>query len=146
MVIPDLRSLILCLAVVSVTLAFCMFYFLKERKTYPGFLNWAMGVLLFSIGIFFVGLRDVLSDFFSIVLANVLSLGSLIILYSGFKIFVHKKITRYAHLSVLIIFTFCISFFTYIIPSLLIRIILISIMMTIYFLLIIKILSKDVKA
>ncbi len=144
--IPDLRSLILCLVVVAVTLTLCMFYFLNERKTYPGFLNWAMGLLLFSTGMSFICLREFLSDFVSIILANTLILSSIIIFYSGFMAFVQKKINLYGHLSVLIIYTFCLSFFTYIIPYLLIRIIMISVLMALYFLFILRILSKDIKA
>ncbi len=142
---PDLRSLILSLCVVAVTLTLCMGYFLRERKTYPGFLNWTIGILLFSIGIFFIGLWEVLPDFISIILANTLILSSLIVFYSGFPAFVQKKIHLYSHLPVLIIYTFCLSFFTYIIPGLLIRIILISAFLIIYFLFIIRILFKDIR-
>ncbi|MFA5904807.1 MAG: response regulator [Desulfobacula sp.] len=146
MIVPDLRSLILSLAVVTITLALCMVYFLRERKTYPGFLNWTIGILLFSAGILFIGLRDFFSDFVSIILGNSIIFCAIIIFYSGFTAFVNKTINRYAHLSVLVIYTFCLSFFTYIIPSLLIRIILLSFLLTIYFILIIQILSKDIKA
>src|SRR3989339_859168 len=117
---PDLRTLMLCLVIVTVTLALCMLYFLSERKTYPGFLNWTLSFFLFSAGIVFIGLREFLSDFISIVLGNVL--------YSGFAAFVQRKINLYVHLSALIIYTFCVSFFTYIIPSLLVRIILVSLL------------------
>ncbi|OGR60173.1 MAG: hypothetical protein A3J80_09850 [Desulfobacula sp. RIFOXYB2_FULL_45_6] len=144
--VPDLQSLILCLVVVTATLTLCMFYFLSERKTYPGFLNWAGGILLSGVGILLIGLREFLSDFISVILANMLIIGSLIIFYSGFMAFVQKKISRYGHLSVFIIYTFCQSFFTYIIPSLLSRIILISILLAAYFLFIIRVLSRDIKA
>lgn len=143
--VTDLRSLILCLVVVAVTLTLCMLYFLNERKTYPGFLPWTLGFFLFSAGIIIIGLREFLSDFISIVLGNVLISGSSIFFYSGFAAFVQRKINLYVHLSVLIIYTFCISFFTYIIPSLLVRIILVSILIIIYCLLMFRILSRDIR-
>jgi signal transduction histidine kinase/DNA-binding response OmpR family regulator len=141
----DLRSLILCLVVVTVTLTLCMLYFLNERKTYPGFLNWTLGFFLFSAGIVLIGLREFLSDFVSIVLGNVLISGAGIVFYSGFAAFVQRKINLYVHSSALIIYTFCVSFFTYIIPSLLIRIILISLLIILYFLQVLRILSKDIR-
>src|SRR3989339_154647 len=144
--VTDLRSLILCLVVVAVTLTLCMLYFLSERKTYPGFLHWTLGFFLFSTGIVIIGLREFLSDFISIVLGNVLISGSSIFFYSGFAAFVQRKINLYIHLSALILYTFCISFFTYIIPSLLIRIILVSILIIIYCILMLRILSKDIRA
>jgi len=143
---PDLRTLILCLVVVTVTLTLCMVYFLSQRKTYPGFLNWTLSFFLFSAGISFIGLREFLSDFISIVLGNVFISGAGIIFYSGFAAFVQKKINLYAHFSVLIIYTFCVSFFTYIIPSLLVRIILVSLLIMLYFLIVLRILTKDIKA
>ncbi|MCM2286643.1 MAG: response regulator [Desulfobacula sp.] len=143
--VTDLRSLILCLVVVTVTLTLCMLYFLSERKTYPGFLHWTLSFFLFSAGIVLIGLREVLSDFVSIVLSNVLISGAGIVFYSGFAAFVQKKINLYVHLSALIIYTFCVSFFTYIIPSLLVRIILVSLLMILYFLLVLKILSKEIR-
>ena len=143
---PDLRTLMLCLVIVTVTLALCMAYFLSERKTYPGFLNWTLGILLLSAGVSFIGLREFLSDFVSIILGNTLIFSAGIIFYSGFTAFVQKKFNLYVHLSALIIHTFCLSFFTYIIPSLLARIILISLLMILYFLLDLRVLSKDIRA
>jgi signal transduction histidine kinase/DNA-binding response OmpR family regulator len=143
--VTDLRSLILCLVVVAITLTLCMLYFLNERKTYPGFLNWTLSFSLFSAGIIFIGLREFLSYFISIVLGNVLISGAGIVFYSGFAAFVCKKINLYVHLSALIIYTFCVSFFTYIIPSLLVRIILVSLLIILYFLLSLRILSKDIR-
>ncbi len=143
--ILDLRSLIVSLTIVNITLTLCMVYFLRKRKTYPGFLSWTIGILLFSIGMFLIGLREILSGFVSIVLANTLIVSSLIIFYSGFKAFIHKRISLYGHLSVLTVYTFCLSFFTYVIPSLFVRITLISILMITYFLFIVRLLSKDIK-
>jgi signal transduction histidine kinase/DNA-binding response OmpR family regulator len=141
----DLRSLILCLVIVTVTLTLCMLYFLSERKTYPGFLNWTLSFFLFSAGIVFIGLREFLSDFVSIVLGNVLISGAGIVFYSGFAAFVQKKINLYIHLAAFVIHAFCVSFFTYIIPSLLVRIILVSLLIILYFLLILRILSRDIR-
>jgi signal transduction histidine kinase/DNA-binding response OmpR family regulator len=143
--VTDLRSLILCLVVVTVTLTLCMLYFLSERKTYPGFLNWTLSFFLFSAGIILIGLRESLSDFVSIVLGNVLISGAGIVFYSGFAAFVQRKINLYVHLSALIIYTFCFSFFTYIIPSLLVRIILVSLLIILYFLPVLRILSRDIR-
>jgi len=141
----DLRSLILCLVIVTVTLTLCMLYFLSERKTYPGFLNWTLSFFLFSAGIVFIGLREFLSDFVSIVLGNVLISSAGIVFYSGFAAFVQKKINLYIHLAAFVIHAFCVSFFTYIIPSLLVRIILVSLLIILYFLLILRILSRDIR-
>nr|NJM04506.1 hypothetical protein [Desulfobacula sp.] len=145
MMTPDLYSLILCLVAVTVTLTLCMAYFLSRRKTYPGFLHWTLSFFLFSGGILFIGLRAFLPAFVSIVLGNVLLSGAGIVFFSGFVAFVQKKINLYIHLSVLIIYTFSVSFFTYIIPSLLVRIILISLLIILYFLLVLGILSRDIK-
>ncbi|NOX35682.1 MAG: response regulator [Deltaproteobacteria bacterium] len=141
----DVRSLFLSLAVVTITLSFCMLCFKNSRKTYPGFLNWTLGFLLFSSGVFLLGLRQVVFDFFSIIIANSIIVGALIIFYSGFTAFVKKKANYYIHLSFLTIYIFCQSFLTYIAPDINLRISLISLAIAIYFFCISKILLKDIR-
>ncbi len=142
----DLRSLILSLAVVTVTLSFCMFYFYYSRKTYPGFLHWASGFFGISCGLFLVSLRDRIPEFFSIIIGNSIVLASFILFYSGFVFFAQKKMNYYLHLIFFVIFLFCFSILTYIFPSFHLRISIISFAIAIYFFGITRILTTHLNA
>ncbi|MCP3871896.1 MAG: hypothetical protein GY699_01920, partial [Desulfobacteraceae bacterium] len=141
----DFRSLIISLVVVTVTLAFCMFYFFSSRKTYPGFLNWTIGFLGMGTGLLLIGLRDRIPDFFAIVIGNSIVLASFILFYLGFVLFAKKDKKYSLHLIFFSIFLFCFSILTYIIPSAYLRTSLLSIYIAIYCSGIVKISINDLK-
>lgn len=142
----DIRSLFLSLAAVTITLTFCMIYFMKARKTYPGFKSWTIGFFMFSSGIFLVGLRNLLPDFLSIVFANIILFLSMIIFYSGFVRFAHGRINIPLHSGLLVAYIILQTIFTYIVPSINFRISLISFSIAFYFALSSRVLFTDIRS
>jgi diguanylate cyclase (GGDEF)-like protein len=77
----------LATAVVQITLAAIMLFFLHTRKTYPGFGNWATSQALWSIGFVLLVLRGIVSDFASIVVGNYLIICGMAFFYDGLGAF-----------------------------------------------------------
>lgn len=141
----DVRSIFLALSVVTITLTFCLFYFMYSSKTYPGFLNWTIGFLLFGCGILLISLRQVLPDLFSVLLAHAVVFMSLILFYSGFTAFAQKKINIYLHLSWWVLYVFIICYFTFFNPDTNLRLSLSSLSIALYFSCTIRVLQKDIR-
>ncbi len=98
MFILDIRTIFLCLGVVTVALAVCMFYFSTSQKTYPGFSSWALGFLSFSAGIVLLSMRHQIPDIISIIIGNSFIYLSILAFYAGFMTFAQKNITLRRHL------------------------------------------------
>ena len=76
--ILDMRTLWVMIAVVAISLVICFLHFFISHKTYSGVGKWVVAIALLGISIFLVGMRDILSDFFSIIIANVLVFSSVV--------------------------------------------------------------------
>lgn len=142
----DVQSLIIASGIVTITLAFCLFFFRISRKTYPGFLNWIMGFILFSIGIFLNGFRGSIPEFFPVIISNSLFYFSLMLFYFGFALFAGKKANLSNHLFFLFSFLLMHTFFAYGYNVTYLRAVLISLYITFYYYLIFRILIKEIKA
>ncbi len=145
MIALDIRSLILAIGVVTISLAFCMLFFMGSRKTYPGFLNWTIGFLMFSCGMFLIGLRNIIPHFISIIGGNGLVYISLVFSYSGFLLFAKKKFNLPIHLVFLVCIILAHSFLTYAIESAPLRTVLVSLSISLYYILITRILLTDIR-
>lgn len=77
----------LATAVVQITLAAIMLFFLHTRKTYPGFGKWAASQALWSIGFVLLILRGIIPDFVSIVVGNYLIICGMALFYDGLVAF-----------------------------------------------------------
>ena len=104
------------------------------RKTFPGFRDWTLGSGLSALSVLLIGLRHVLPDFISIVVANTFGIIAMFFFYRGFKLFANEKLNIHLHLTFIVIyFVFLFPFFTYVTPHLETRIVIASITTAGYF-------------
>src|SRR5690242_14216954 len=90
----DVRTLLVVHTIVSVTLALLMVVFWQSHRRMPGLGQWTLGTVLLALGILFGGLRGFISDFLSIVAANVVGVLSLAAYWNGIRLF-HGRPARW---------------------------------------------------
>jgi signal transduction histidine kinase len=83
----DVRTLMLVHSLVSLTLAIVMVVFWRGHRSTPGLGYWTLGTVLLGIGVLGGGLRGVISDFLSIVVANVVGVVSIAAYWNGIRRF-----------------------------------------------------------
>ncbi|MCK5098232.1 MAG: PAS domain S-box protein, partial [Desulfobacteraceae bacterium] len=111
-----------------------MGYYSYSRKTYSGFNAWTIATILQALGSLFIGLRTVLPDFITIILANLFLFSGMFLIYYGFKSFADEKVKIVFNIIILLVFSLILfPFFTYTAPSANARIILFSVVIAGYF-------------
>ncbi|MCG8620218.1 MAG: hypothetical protein MI802_28700, partial [Desulfobacterales bacterium] len=128
----DVRSLLIALAVVSITLSLCLFHFMASRKTYPGFSKWPLAFIWLSVGVLFISMQGILPMVIAVGLGNSLVFFGAYLFYSGFVIFSGRPTVKPPHLIGFGIFITCYLLFLLIIPSLPMRICLVSMVLATY--------------
>jgi signal transduction histidine kinase len=83
----DIRTLFIVHSLVSVTLAVLMVVFWRGHRSTPGLAQWTFGVTLVGLGIVAGGLRGLIPDFLSIVVANVFGVVALAAFWNGIRLF-----------------------------------------------------------
>ena len=121
------RSLSLFSGFLSACLFISLIFIYKNRKTYPGFKQWTLGYLFNFLGFVFLSLRNILPDFITIVLANLLVVLCFILLARGLICFTESKQNIWMDILPPVIFILFVSCFVYVFPNLTMRIIILSI-------------------
>lgn len=123
----DLRSFVLVIGLANIIMCCGLFYTRLHLKTYAGFLHWAMSMVCGSCGLVLIGLRLILPDFITVILANVLLVISATLLVLGIGKFYRLRFPIWP--LALLNTSFCVAFgfFTYVSPSISVRILLSSI-------------------
>ena len=104
-----------------------MLYVYQTRKTYNGFMQWTIAFVLYCIAMAFMSLRNILPDFFSIILQNTLIIAGCGLTAYGIELFT-KSPKRKWMFATLTLTIFLVSlFFTYYIPHVNARIITIAV-------------------
>jgi len=128
----DVRSLLIALAVVSITLSLCLFHFMASRKTYPGFSKWPLAFIWLSVGVLFISLQGLLPMEIAVGFGNTIVFFGAYLFYTGFVIFSGRTPVKTPHQIGFGIY-FCLYLtFLFIFPSLHIRISLVSIVLALY--------------
>lgn len=122
----DIRSLALMMGVVSMTLAVGMVYLQAYHKTYRGFAFWSVGAVCAAIGGILLCMRGYVPQLLSIVVANTLLVLFLTCVSLGAERFSGKKTTHWPDTIVLFLFIGGMLYFTYKIPGIEERIVLVS--------------------
>ncbi len=128
----DIRSLLIALAVVTMTLSLCMFHFMTSRKTYPGFSTWFSSFIWMGMGILLIGMQGIIPKLIAVGLGNVLVFFAAFLFYSGFLLFEGLPINRSPHMAALVIYILVYTFFLYVSPNLSVRIAMISLVVAVY--------------
>ena len=87
----DIHTLLFVMGAIILSLSLLIVYYNISRRTYPGFNECTLGFVVDGVGFFLIGLRGVLPDFITIVVANGLLYSGLIFYYYGFKSFASKR-------------------------------------------------------
>ncbi|MBU2623369.1 MAG: PAS domain S-box protein [Proteobacteria bacterium] len=124
--ILDIRTLVLMVMAISVTLSIVMFYILQTRRTYPGFDLWTAGNAVFAAGFILIILRGVIPDVISVVAANALLLFSALLFSEGVRVFRGRVFRKVLCGTMVVLIVALQSYFTFVNNDIEVRIILIS--------------------
>jgi signal transduction histidine kinase len=83
----DVRTLLAVHSVVTLTLAVLMVVFWRAHRSTPGFGQWTLGTVLVGLGVLGGGLRGLIPDFVSIVVANGAGVIALAAFWNGIRLF-----------------------------------------------------------
>jgi PAS domain S-box-containing protein len=118
---PDIRTLFLILFLVNVFFTLILFIFWKTQKTYHGFKTWILSLLVISCGYLLFILRGSVSDFLSIIIANILIALSVMMRVDSIRKYFWSKPLSPVFYSILIPFAGLFLYYTYSIDSVLLR-------------------------
>ncbi len=103
-----------------------MLYIRHTRKTYPGFQMWAIASFLSFFGFLLVSLQGLFPDFFTIVVANTILIGSSFILANGLEVFAGRPPKRRSYIVLLVLMIVSLIYFTSFSPNVMARVLIIS--------------------
>ncbi|NLF96569.1 MAG: hypothetical protein GX569_07510 [Candidatus Riflebacteria bacterium] len=129
----DIRTLSVAMSIIGLILCFCMLYVYATRKTYAGFMQWTTASVLISIAMGLVGSRNLLPDFFSIVVANLLIVSGNSFVSYGLERFTGQRPNKWLFISQSAAAIVLIPCFTYYIPSVDARIVILSAILAVLF-------------
>lgn len=125
--ILDVRTLAVLSALMPFVLGLIMFIYLRERRTYGGFGRWVLANFVFGMGYFFISLRGIVPDLFSIVLGNAATVYAEILIYEGIRLFYGRPAFSKWNSFVFVIYLIFHTYFIYLDPNINARIVVISI-------------------
>lgn len=99
---------------------------LANRSRYSGIEFWVSSFACFFFGMLLLSLRSFISNFFSMLVGNVLLITGILLLYIGLEHFLGKRKGNNQKLFILFLYIILQTYFIYVYPSLLIRNILFS--------------------
>jgi PAS domain S-box-containing protein len=142
----DVRTLTAVMGSIMLVSAAAMACYLFNRRTYGNFKLWTLGMGSLSFGFLLISFRGLVPDMVSIVLANALIFFSFALIYLGFKVLGQSPAPMKRHLGGMAFLSFAVfPFFTYVVPSLSLRIGLISLTGALYFGLCARMLESGIK-
>ena len=127
----DIRTLSLINSVVAVSIFLCMLYVIIKRKAYPGFLEWTVGAFAASLGMILLGLRNIVNDFISVIIANLLIVSYFVFISRGLARFSDANQHDWFDAGSLLLLAGSFWIFTFHFPNVNIRIIILSLIITI---------------
>ena len=123
----EIRTLSLLVGLNSVAMAGTMVYISMTRLTYPGFHHWTLSFVLGGLGMVLISLRHIAPDWASIIIANLCILAFPALLSTGLANFLNRPCRFGLPVLVLAIILMGFIYFTYWQPSVIMRVVLISI-------------------
>lgn len=117
----DPYTVILIAMTVAIVLAVIMILIRLTRKTYPGFGLWAVGITFFAAGGFFLTLRNIIPDIFTIVLANVLILTAALCFWEGTRRFHGKEVHKIFFGAIVVSYAMFETYYAFIISDIVMR-------------------------
>jgi hypothetical protein len=99
------------------------------RPTFPGFGRWTWGNILAMISMFLISLRGVAPDWISVVLANMLAVGTTILFFQGVRLFCQLRLYWWPEYLAGGLATLAVIYFRYVADNIDVRILAMSFLM-----------------
>lgn len=125
----DVPSLILAAALTALVQAGAMFFIYRTRKTYPGFGAWTLTYLVHGTGLLLLAGREVVPDFLSVVISNLMTSSAPLVVWVGVQAFFERRRPRAPFLIALAALGGGLAYYWYVEPSLTARIVMIAMVM-----------------
>lgn len=132
-IILDTKTLTLVDAIVALAICVAMVFIWRTRKTYPGFGLWTIAVLSMVVGFLLLILRGQISDFWSILIANLFLYASYLLLFEGIRRFRGKTGILWTTYIFFLVMLVSYVYFTFIHPDLKARMAILSVLYGITF-------------
>lgn len=130
----DIRTIMLVIAAVGVTLALTMVYLAATRQTYAGFRLWTWAMVMLALGGLFIGLRGLVPDLFSFTLAHSALASFSALVWLGLRRFTGGKTNFVVAFTPLPLVAATFSYFLWVQPSVRMRLFLSAVYLALYFL------------
>jgi diguanylate cyclase (GGDEF)-like protein len=132
----DLRTLFIITILINIIIAVIMSIYWRTQKTYAGFGFWTLANVAMALTFSLFALKGVLSDFFTVILANTTAIAGAICRYAGVRFFWGAKKFDHSRLHQLVVLCCCIIlyYFTFIGENIMLRLLIVSIVISGYFL------------
>jgi hypothetical protein len=128
----DIRTLAFVSSVTSLILFGWLAYVERTRKTYPGFRHWAVSAFLFFAAMVLISLRNIWPDTFTVIIGNSAFISSFILVDYGLRRFHGRRPIINSYIISLAVLSVSFSYFTFIDPDVAIRIVIVSVLVSIY--------------
>ena len=122
----DIRTLTFISMLTTLFLSVIMIFVWRNHKTYTGFGFWAISNSTVAVGFMLIALRGTLPDFLTILTANTLVLGSLLLSFEGIRRFRSLADRKFLSFGFVLLQIPLLGYFTYVEKSIIFRIIIIS--------------------
>lgn len=109
----DIRTISFFSGISAFAMCLCMLHVALRRKTYPGFYHWTAAAMCFGLGFVLFSLRGHLPEVLTIILANTLIFGSVILICRGLVLFCALRQMNRLDFSILAGFVLCFLYLTY---------------------------------
>ena len=135
----NLQTLMVCLAVVGISLLICQVVYWKYHKTYDGYVHWLVSFTCSVTMLVLFGLRGVIPDFLSVAVANILGTAALYYIYKGFCLFNGSQETWHRHVWPAVIAAVAIIYYSLWQDDVLLRTLVMTVCVLIYALLLVQV-------
>ncbi|CAG0960384.1 putative diguanylate cyclase DgcT [Anaerolineae bacterium] len=123
----DIRTLAFVLAAIITIQSLGLFVVWQRRKTTSGFGLWTAACTIFAVSLFLLGLRNLIPDFFSVVIANALQFVAGILLFMGIRRFFNSPYHDYLNYLLAATAFLLLIYFLYIRDEITVRILIVSV-------------------
>jgi signal transduction histidine kinase len=125
----DIRTLFVVHALVSMALSALMLVFWRTHRGIPGLGQWTLGVTLLGVTLVGTGLRGIISDFLSIVVANACAVATVAAFWNGIRRFDGRPTRWLGALAVALATAAFSAHHTYVVNDVLTRIVVTSLLL-----------------
>lgn len=128
----DIRTLAVFGTVSSLIFFLWLYGIYRNQKSYSGFGYWTISSLLLFFSQILLSFRDLINDFFSIIISDILYLSAFILIKYGLNKFIDRNVNVTYQIGFLVFFLIPLVYYTYYQPNLEARIVLVFLLTAYY--------------